>query len=157
MANAAALGERIWDEALALLGVRFRLHGRDVGHGLDCVGVAALACRRAGAALRTIPDDYRWHGQDLAAVQDWLRRSGLEAVDLQQWRTGDVLIANMGGGQWHVLIGGRGKAGAAGANPGGGDALVHAHASLRRVVLMPVQPAGPTAQQWAAAWRAQEA
>ena len=36
------------EAALGLLGVPFRLHGRDPATGLDCVGLVAEALRRAG-------------------------------------------------------------------------------------------------------------
>lgn len=132
-------GERIWDEALALVGTRFRLHGRDETGGLDCVGLAALAVQRAGLAAGPAPDRYALRGGDLAVLHGWLVAAGMEPVG--PWETGDLLLSAMGSEQWHVMIGGRGKA-------DGGDAVIHAHAGLRRVVMMPGAPPGTLTGCW---------
>lgn len=55
-------------------------------------------------------------------LEGWLRGAGLGAVD--DCAVGDVVISDMGRGQFHLMIAGDG-------------ACVHAHAGLRRVVLMP--------------------
>ena len=39
--------------ARALVGVRFRLHGRDAVHGLDCVGLVALATSGWAVSMRS--------------------------------------------------------------------------------------------------------
>ena len=49
---------RVEAAARALVGVRFRLHGRDAVHGLDCVGLVALATGRAA------PTGYGWRSGD---------------------------------------------------------------------------------------------
>lgn len=144
MAEHDALGERIWTAALALVGVRFRLHGRDAVGGLDCVGLAALALRQAGVRLGSVPDRYALRGGEEAVLRRWLAEAGLMPVS--EWRTGDVLLSAMGRGQWHVMIGGRGKS-----VSGSGDAVVHAHAGLRRVVMMPGAVQGVLAGCWRAA------
>ena len=141
MDGGLARGERIWAAALALVGTLFRLHGRDPASGLDCVGLAALAVQRAGVTCGPVPDRYALRGSDEAVLREWLRAAGLCEVD--RWHTGDVLLSAMGGGQWHVLIGGRGKADRR-------DAVIHAHAGLRRVVIMPGDPPGELAGCWRA-------
>lgn len=40
--------DRIVMAARGLIGVPFRLHGRSGAHGLDCIGLAALALLGAG-------------------------------------------------------------------------------------------------------------
>jgi len=145
-----ARGERIWAAALALIGTRFRLHGRDAAGGLDCVGLAALALKQAGVALGPVPDRYALRGGEAAMMRDWLSAAGLIEVDL--WNTGDVLLCAMGGGQWHVMIGGRGKA-ARGGSGQGGDAVIHAHAGLRRVVMTPCVPEPRPTGELASCWR----
>jgi hypothetical protein len=132
-------GERIWAAALALIGTRFRLHGRDVASGLDCVGLAALAVERAGLTPGPVPDRYDLRGTSEPALREWLAAAQLEPV--MTWATGDLLLDAPGAGQWHVMIGGRGEA-------GGRDAVIHAHAGLRRVVMMPGPPSGTLVGCW---------
>lgn len=146
MAGDGAVGERIWTAALALVGTRFRLHGRDAAGGLDCVGLAALALRRAGLRLGPVPDRYALRGGEEAVLRRWLAEAGL--LPVANWQTGDVLLSAMGRGQWHVMIGGRGKGESGGES---GNAVIHAHAGLRRVVMMPGAVPGVLAGCWRAA------
>jgi cell wall-associated NlpC family hydrolase len=134
-------GAGIWNAAAGLIGVRFRLHGRDVASGLDCVGLVVLAMARAGVELRCVPDRYALRGGDATAMADWIAQAGLCRV--AKWQTGDMLFCDMGGGQHHVMIGGRGKADGAGAT-------IHAHAGLRRVVMSPGAPGGTVLSAWRA-------
>ena len=103
--------------ALATVGARFRLHGRDVEHGLDCVGVVALALR-GGGYRGAVPTGYGLRGGDPAAVLDaaLVRCDGMAA--------GDVLLMATGPGQRHLAV--RTARG-----------FVHADAGLRRVVERP--------------------
>ena len=99
--------------AEALVGSRFRLHGRDAATGLDCVGVVAAAV--GGAA---VPTGYALRGGDpvrIGALLDarFRRASGR--------RAGDVLLFAVGAGQLHLAV----------ASAGG---FVHADAGLGRVV-----------------------
>lgn len=61
--------ERIVAQARALVGVPFRLHGRRAEHGLDCVGLVALAFRRAGHRGVT-PEHYALRGGDPEALRN---------------------------------------------------------------------------------------
>lgn len=105
--------------ARALIGVRFRAHGRDPRFGLDCVGLAGAAFGVAvpgGYALRT--GDPAVVGRELAGV-------GLTRV--AQVAAGDLLVLRTGPGQLHLAI-----------STGGG--LIHADARARRVVERPDVP-----------------
>jgi len=124
-------GERAQAAALALVGTRFRLHGRDLAHGLDCVGVAALALAAAGHRI-PVPSGYALRGGDadrVAALLDPVlgRGDGCEP--------GALLLARPGAGQLHLAIGVRGG-------------VVHADAGLRRVVMRPGAPAWPLVAAW---------
>lgn len=122
------MGERHAQAAQALVGARFRLHGREAAGGLDCVGVAALALE-----LEDAPTGYALRGGDAAGVAAMLdarlRRADGRAA-------GDLLLFAVGPGQLHLAV----------ATAGG---VVHADAGLRRVV------ARPGVAPWAliGAWR----
>ncbi|PVX29000.1 peptidoglycan endopeptidase [Sphingomonas pokkalii] len=118
--------------ARAAIGVRFRLHGRDPAHGLDCVGLVALALRAQG--MRTaIPDDYPLRTGDAARAAAALRRAGL--LPVENAAPGDVLLLRAGPGQLHLAIAGEGS-------------IVHADAVLRRVVERPGVPPWPILRCW---------
>jgi hypothetical protein len=102
--------------ALALVGVRFRLHGRDAAGGLDCVGVAAASLR-----LTDVPTGYALRGGEAAGVSALLD-ARLARADGRQ--AGDVLLFAVGAGQLHLAV----------ATVGG---VVHADAGLGRVVERP--------------------
>lgn len=112
--------------ARAVLGVPFRLHGRD-GAGLDCVGLAAHALRLEA------PSGYPLRGGEPALV-----RARLDAV-LHRVEgppvTGDLLMMRTGPGQLHLGI-------------WTGAGLVHADAGLRRVVERPGAPPWPVLGYW---------
>ncbi len=116
----SAVGERIACAALATVGARFRLHGRDPAQGLDCVGVVAVALR-AGGHGGAVPSGYALRGGDPAAVLD----AALERCD--GGAVGDVLLMATGPGQRHLAV--RTARG-----------FVHADAGLRRVVERPGAP-----------------
>ncbi|MFE8584881.1 peptidoglycan endopeptidase [Sphingomonas sp. NCPPB 2930] len=111
--------------AVALIGVRFRLHGRDPAHGLDCVGLVAAATGRAA------PTGYGWRSGDAAKAA--------AALDAQFQRTTDspgaVLLLRAGPGQLHLAI-------------RVGDGIVHADAGLRRVAWRPGVPPWPVLGCW---------
>lgn len=120
------------EAALAAVGVPFRLHGRGVDDGLDCVGVVALALR-AGGYAGAVPSGYALRGGDparVAAVLDaaLARADGAAAA-------GDVMLMRAGPGQVHLGV--RTRSG-----------FVHADASLRRVVERPGAPPWPVLGCW---------
>ncbi len=120
-------GERVWRAALALVGTPFRFHGHDPSTGLDCVGLVVAAHRAAGVVPVAVPSDYRVRDMDGGAVGTMLAAAGLVRVD--DAAVGDVVLCAVGHRQVHLVIAGDG-------------AFVHAHAGLRRVVLMPGVAAG---------------
>jgi hypothetical protein len=98
--------------------------------------VAVVAYRAAGVGLGRLPHGYALRGPGEAVLIDWLRAAGAVAVRADDARAGDLLIAGMGRGQWHLMIAGP---------PGQG--VVHAHAGLRRVVHAP-EPPGRVVSRW---------
>lgn len=115
--------------AQALVGTRFRLHGRDPATGLDCVGLVAAAL---GA---TAPNGYRLRNRDIAAALAFAPAAGLTDVS-GTIEPGDVLLVRSGPAQHHLLV--------AGARGG----FIHAHAGLRRVVATPGPLPWPVERHW---------
>lgn len=128
------LGERIAAEALALVGVRFRLHGRSAQTGLDCVGLVALAAARAGWPVARLPA-YRLRGTGRGKAERAFAEAGFTPAEVTC--PGDVLLVEGGPMQLHLMI-----------HSDGG--LIHAHAGLGRVVLMP----SPSPWALLGCWRA---
>ena len=110
------MGEAVAARALACVGARFRVHGRDPATGLDCVGLAAFA---AGAVA---PTGYALRGGDAEGAAALLDAAGLVRVDRAV--PGDVVLARTGPAQFHLAV----------ITPRG---FVHADAGLRRVVERP--------------------
>jgi hypothetical protein len=130
----SARGDAVARAALGLVGCRFRLHGRDPATGLDCIGLVHAALAAAGAAP-VAPFGY---GLRNIAIDGWLpfvAQSGL-AEARGPIRAGDVQLLGLGYAQHHLVI--------------AIDAIsvVHAHASLRRVVRQPREPAWQTEATW---------
>lgn len=123
-------GARAVAAARGVIGVRFRLHGRDPAHGLDCVGVAAVALRAAGYA-GTMPCGYALRRGEWARLADTL--TGLRRVD--DAAAGDVLLCRVGPGQVHLIV-------------STGMGFVHADAALRRVVERPGAAPWPVLAGW---------
>jgi cell wall-associated NlpC family hydrolase len=119
---------RVAEAARGAVGARFRLHGRDIATGLDCVGLAALALR-AGGWGGAVPTGYRLRGRVPVAVldRDMARCDGA--------RAGDLLLFRSGPGQEHLAI-----------RTAGG--LVHADAGLGRVVERPEAAPWPLVAAW---------
>ncbi|CAM3210872.1 MULTISPECIES: peptidoglycan endopeptidase [Sphingomonas] len=116
---------RVEVAARALVGVRFRLHGRDATHGLDCVGLVALATGREA------PTGYGWRSGDegrVAAMLDAVFARGAPAP-------GAILLLRVGPGQLHLAI-------------RVSDGIVHADAGLRRVAWRPGAPPWPVLGYW---------
>jgi len=130
------VGERVAEAALALVGAPFRLHGRDVVHGLDCIGVIAAALRGAGW-VGAVPSGYALRGGDPVAV---IARFDAVLARGDGATAGDVLLFRVGPGQLHGAV--RTRAG-----------LVHADAALRRVVERPGVPDWPLLAAWRYAGR----
>jgi hypothetical protein len=120
------MGEALAREALGLVGVPFRMHGR-TEVGVDCVGLVALAAWRAGHR-GAAPDRYSLRGGRVAQFEAWLAAAGLRRVERMQ--SGDVVLVQAGVRQFHLMV-------------FAGAGFVHAHAGLRRVVAMPGESPWP--------------
>ncbi len=120
--------------ALACVGARFKLQGRDPAYGLDCVGLLAWCASRVGLPVADRLD-YGLHS-DPAQLAAHLQASGF--VDItgaagadEAIAPGRVLVFALSGSPNHAAI----------STPQG---IVHADMRLRRVVH----------HQLAASWRA---
>lgn len=125
-------GQRIAAAARSLLGVPFRLHGRDPAAGVDCVGLALFSVRAAGVQVAE-PPPYRIRGDRHIPAMRWLETLGLETLGLRladDAAVGDIVVAQVSPIQMHLLV-------------DGGVAMINAHAGLGRVVEMP----------WPTEWR----
>lgn len=116
--NSAA--EAFASAAEALVGARFRMHGRDPATGLDCLGVAIAALERAGIRLGPI----KGYGLRNSRIDHLLTLAGTAGFETATppFKRGDLLLVRPGPAQHHLLI------------AVGGGYFVHAHAGLRRVV-----------------------
>lgn len=122
-------GERVLAAAQTLVGVRFRMQGRDPALGLDCVGLVAVALVRAGAAV-TLPRDYaalRGTMPAGAVPPDLVACDGAEA--------GDVLLCRIAATQLHLAV-------------RANDGIIHADALARRVVVRPGAVPWPIEGAW---------
>lgn len=114
------------EAAERLVGIPFRLHGRDPVFGLDCVGLVGAALAAIGRPVR-LPNGYRLRATSVGHLLEQAAFAGIVEI-LGAARPGDVLLMRPGPVQHHLVI--------AGAEGG----FVHAHAGLRRVVLTPALP-----------------
>jgi cell wall-associated NlpC family hydrolase len=124
---------RLADAAMALLGTRFRLHGRDVATGLDCMGLVEVALMTAGRPAR-LPCDYALKMRSIERFADAAANAGL-ARATGDVTAGDILLLRVGPCQFHLGI------------MGGDGSFIHAHAGLRRVVSSPL-PQGDILGRW---------
>ncbi len=122
-------GDAVAARARALVGVRFRPHGRGVAEGLDCVGLAAAAI-----GIADVRADYALRGGSIATVEREVVRVGLRRVGAVG-KTGDLLVMSSGPGQLHLGI-------------WTGAGLVHADGGLARVVERPGTPPWPVQSAW---------
>ena len=111
--------------ALALVGVPFRLQGRDAS-GLDCVGLCLAAFRIPPQRARA---DYQLRGDFRSEIKAFLA-TGFRDVGGKRLRPGDLMVMQVSEQQSHLGI--RTKLG-----------FVHADAGLRRVVETPGEPPWP--------------
>ncbi len=124
-------GARVAGAAQALIGVRFRLHGRDPAHGLDCIGVIAASLRAAGWD-GVVPTGYPLRGGDGVKI---VERFDAVLARVDDAAPGDVLLFDVGMMQWHGAV----------RTVGG---IVHADAALRRVVERPGPSDWPSIGVW---------
>lgn len=122
--------EDIVNRARQLVGVRFRPQGRSPEHGLDCVGLAALA-----TGIEGVRRDYALRFGDARTVARGLAGLGFEPVDPDKAQAGDLLVVRPGAGQLHIVV-------------ATGNGFVHADAGLRRVVEAPGRAPWPITSAW---------
>lgn len=118
--------------AASLIGVRFRLHGRDPATGLDCVGLVAEAMRRSGTEP-IVPEGYRLRTLTVDSLLPFAKANRLEAAHSAE--NAEVLLVMVSPVQPHLMI----------SVPGG---FIHAHAGIGRVTFLPGNPAWPLAAAW---------
>jgi murein DD-endopeptidase / murein LD-carboxypeptidase len=105
--------------ARALVGTRFRLHGRDPVSGLDCVGLIT----RVYPAIAHPPEGYALRGGSAAGFAAMFTANGMVQREGDP-HPGDVLLLQPSAAQFHLGI-------------WSGESLIHADAVLRRVVETP--------------------
>lgn len=123
---------RLAEAAISLLGVRFRLHGRDPRTGLDCVGLVGEAMRRAGTEP-VLPEGYQLRSISLNALLPFALANRLEPTT--HHHEADISLLMVNPVQPHLVI----------PVPGG---VVHAHAGLGRVTFLPGAMPWPMAGAW---------
>ncbi len=124
----------IADRALALIGTPFRLHGRSVDAGLDCVGVVAHCIALAGSG-REVPIGYRLRGDHEGLICAYFDGPRFRAICGDIFQAGDVAAAQPGARQFHLAV--ITQFGA-----------VHAHMGLGRVVLTRLPLPWPITGHW---------
>lgn len=133
--DVALLRLGVAEAALALVGTRFVLGGRDPAIGLDCVGLVSVALARMGRGVHA-PTGYGLRNRSIAHWLPLARKAGLVLCE-EAAGAGDCLLTASGPAQHHLLIVG----------PDGSDAI-HAHAGLRRVVVSPLPLADCILRHW---------
>jgi murein DD-endopeptidase / murein LD-carboxypeptidase len=119
--------------ARAGVGTRFRPQGRNVGLGLDCIGVALLAAAGAGVKLGPVPP-YALSGDHAAALSGALAALGCRRV--RRARPGDLIEYALAPQHRHLAV----------ISDAG---IIHAHAGLGRVVEGPAPADWPVVACWA--------
>lgn len=115
------------ERARGAIGARFRVHGRCVAFGLDCVGLAGLAY---GVV---VPRGYALRGGTVVQVLEAAAAAGL--VRVEDACAGDLLLLDAGAGQLHLAIASE-------------TGVIHADAGLRRVVERPGALPWPLIARW---------
>lgn len=127
-------GIAIAARAVELVGVPFRLRGRSVEAGLDCVGVVAYALECTGCTF-DIPSDYTHRGEYLARISAFFDRDWFSKIASEAPQLGDILLYRPADRQVHFAI-------------ETVHGVVHAHAGLHRVVLTPRPLTWPVIRHW---------
>jgi cell wall-associated NlpC family hydrolase len=137
-------GEALAQAAEALLGTRFRLHGRDPRTGLDCLGLLAAALAAIGRPA-ALPNGYTLRSRGFARAEEAARACGFAPVSGHSTAgpaaagpttAGDVLLVRPHPCQFHLLV------------ATGRNRFIHAHAGLRRVIAIDALPAWPIVRHW---------
>ena len=131
-----ALKHRVAERARALVGTRFRPQGRKPEHGLDCLGLVAVA---AELPAEMLPERYTMRSEVSEQALALTFEARVGRIEPGQAGEGDVLLVRAGAGQHHFLV-------------LTGAGFVHADARQGRVVERP----GPSPWPALAAWRVTE-
>ena len=126
--------EQFAGAAEALVGTRFRLHGRCRETGLDCIGLVGSALADCGLTVR-YPRGYWLRNADISRWLEFATANGLYGCGGETVR-GDVLLIRPGPAQHHLLVA---------LEP---DRFVHAHAGLRRVVVQQLAAMAAPLAHW---------
>lgn len=129
-----AVAEAFARRAEALVGTRFRLHGRDPATGLDCVGLVGAALATCGRRTHQ-PQGYRLRNDCIQGWMGFAEINGLRRCT-GPVRRGDVILTRPGPAQHHLLV------------ALGAGRFVHAHAGLRRVVTQALTLPQPPPAHW---------
>jgi murein DD-endopeptidase / murein LD-carboxypeptidase len=116
--------------ARALVGTRFRLHGRDPASGLDCVGLIVCAC----PAITRPPEGYALRGGTAEGFAAMFIANGM-TLRRGEPQPGDILLLQPSVAQFHLGV-------------WSGESLIHADTVLRRVVETPGVLGWPLVSGW---------
>jgi hypothetical protein len=121
---------RVSKAAMTLVGVPFRLHGRDPASGLDCMGLVAEAMLRAGYKP-VAPNGYSLRASSVESLLPFVSANGLKRVR----KDGVIALVKVNPLQPHLLVRVQGG-------------FVHAHAGIGRVTFLPGELPWPIHTQW---------
>lgn len=124
------MGDETVTRARALVGTRFRLHGRDPATGLDCVGL--IVC--VYPAITTPPEGYALRGGTAEGFAAMFIANGMKQREGDP-HAGDILLLRPSAAQYHLGV-------------WSGTSLIHADAVLRRVVETPGALSWPLVSGW---------
>ena len=131
---APSVGLQFAEAAINLIGVPFRLHGRDPSKGLDCIGLIHAALLAIDREPIT-PEGYRLRNSDPSRWLGCAELSGFQK-SVGKPMIGDIALITPGMGQLHLIIAdGKGQS-------------IHAHAGLGRVVREPIPIDAAPIAQW---------
>jgi cell wall-associated NlpC family hydrolase len=125
-------GAAVATRARSLVGTRFRPQGRSEEHGLDCLGLVALA---GNLPPDLIPGGYQLRSEATADAISQTFGSRVERISAAEAKEGDVLLVRAGVAQHHFVVRLR-------------DGFVHADARLRKVVERPGAVPWPVLAAW---------
>lgn len=117
-----------------MLGAPFRLYGRSVESGLDCIGVVANCLLAANFEFHH-PNAYRVRGAHDEDAFAFFAQNRFWLIDDGSWIAGDILLLRPGPRQLHFAVL---------TMPG----AVHAHMGLNRVVITPLPLPYHKIAQW---------
>jgi cell wall-associated NlpC family hydrolase len=134
MTGPLSAGKELARAAAQLIGVPFRLHGRDPATGLDCIGLVHASLIVIDRKPRS-PEGYRLRNGDISAWLCFAELSGFGKVS-GPFQEGDLILSTPGPGQHHLTV------------FEGRQTFIHAHAGLGRVVRQTISLSDPVLSHW---------